>query len=141
MIWIIGAALMLIGLLGYSGLWRSWAQGGLSYWVFGLFWFGLGAGAAVQQPVGDILRHVFAGERRRELGPAPRLFREPTQQNLPSDVLWVFRRPRRFDVGACRLPLATALSFSHRLRSRRRWAPPRRRAPARRHERRRRTSP
>lgn len=42
MIWIIGAILMLIGTLGYTGLWRSWAKGGLSYWVFGLFWFGLG---------------------------------------------------------------------------------------------------
>lgn len=42
MLWIIGAALMLVGLLGYSGLWRRWARGGLSYWVFGLFWSGLG---------------------------------------------------------------------------------------------------
>lgn len=42
MIWIIGAACMLVGLLGYTGLWRSWAKGGLSYKVFGLFWFGLG---------------------------------------------------------------------------------------------------
>ncbi len=42
MIWIVGAALMLVGLLGYTGLWRAWAKDGLSYWVFGLFWFGLG---------------------------------------------------------------------------------------------------
>ncbi|MGU3409359.1 hypothetical protein ACLBWP_04560 [Microbacterium sp. M1A1_1b] len=42
MIWIIGAVLMLIGTVGYTGVWRSWAKDGLSYWVFGLFWFGLG---------------------------------------------------------------------------------------------------
>jgi hypothetical protein len=41
-IWIIGTVCMLVGLLGYTGLWRAWAKDGRSYWVLGLFWFGFG---------------------------------------------------------------------------------------------------
>lgn len=43
MMYAIGASFMAIGLLGYTGLWRAWSRNGYYYYVFGFFWFGLGA--------------------------------------------------------------------------------------------------
>lgn len=39
----LGVLLMAIGLLGYTGVWRSWARQGFHFYVFGLFWFGFGS--------------------------------------------------------------------------------------------------
>jgi hypothetical protein len=42
MIAIVAAPLLAVGLLGYTGLWRSWARGGLHYAVLGCAWWGAG---------------------------------------------------------------------------------------------------
>jgi hypothetical protein len=38
---LLGAALTGMGLLAYTGLWRSWSRGGHHFYVLGLFWYGL----------------------------------------------------------------------------------------------------
>jgi hypothetical protein len=42
MLTLLGAALTSMGLLAYTGLWRSWSRGGHHFYVLGLFWYGLG---------------------------------------------------------------------------------------------------
>ncbi|WP_445338607.1 hypothetical protein [Clavibacter sp. CFBP 8614] len=41
MLTLLGAALTGMGLLAYTGLWRSWSRGGHHFYVLGLFWYGL----------------------------------------------------------------------------------------------------
>ena len=39
---VLGAVPFIIGLLGYTGLWRRWANDGMDFWVLGFFWIGIG---------------------------------------------------------------------------------------------------
>ncbi|OUE18322.1 hypothetical protein BFL36_14310 [Clavibacter michiganensis] len=38
MLTLLGATLTGMGLLAYTGLWRSWSRGGHHFSFFGLFW-------------------------------------------------------------------------------------------------------
>ena len=65
MLTLLGAALTGMGLLAYTGLWRSWSRGGHHFYFFGLFWYGLAMLIAstlfLFRPAPDWTRYVVIG--------------------------------------------------------------------------------
>ena len=65
MLTLLGAALTGMGLLAYTGLWRSWSRGGYHFSVLGLFWYGLSMLFASTppsfRPVPDWIRYAVIG--------------------------------------------------------------------------------
>jgi hypothetical protein len=63
---VIGALLLVPGLLSYTGAWRSWSNSTVLHWPFGLAWAGVGlplvgVGAllwSTSAPVADVLQQV-----------------------------------------------------------------------------------
>jgi hypothetical protein len=65
-----GVVLLVVGLLGYSGVWRSWSTHTFLHWPFGVAWAGLGIivagsggmiGVAGNESVGGVLQLVGMG--------------------------------------------------------------------------------
>ena len=63
---VIGALLLVPGLLSYTGVWRSWSVSTVLHWPFGLAWAGVGlplvdVGSllwSTSAPVADVLQQV-----------------------------------------------------------------------------------